>query len=113
LAERDPVLARYRVDRALAALSPPLARALASLVPDIALPPAQLAPAARAIVRAAAWTGAVDPEALVRAIARSAVATLAEQLFARSVPAAAGGRAAGVARELRVFSAALVAAAIA
>jgi GTP-binding protein EngB required for normal cell division len=107
LAERDPVLARYRVDRALAALTPPLSRALASLVPHVSLPPAQLAPTARAIVRATIWSSAPDPEAQVRAIARSAVATLAELLFARSLQAPATGHAAGVARELRAFAAAL------
>jgi GTP-binding protein EngB required for normal cell division len=106
-AARDPVLARYRVDRAVAALALPLARALASLVPEVRLVPDDLLHAARAIVRATAWGPSSDPSSLVRAIARSAVATLAEYLFAQSSAAPPTGRAAGVVRELRAFATAL------
>jgi hypothetical protein len=106
-AARDPVLLRYRVDRAVASLAPALARALASLVPDVDLVPDSLAPVARAIVRAASWGVASDPDAQVRAIARSAIAALAEHLFAQSAAPVTTGHAAGVVRELDAFAAAL------
>jgi hypothetical protein len=79
----------------------------------VGLTPAQLAPTARTIVRAAVSAVAADPEAQVRAIARTAVPTLAELLFARSTAQPAGGVAAGVVRELRAFQAALDATTIA
>ncbi len=106
-ATADPVLARYRVDRALAALASPLARALASLVPEAALSPAQLAPFTRALVRAAAASAPADPQALLPPLSRAAVATLVEQLFALSVAPAEPSRAVGLLRELHALGAAL------
>jgi len=107
IAERDAVLARYRVERALAAIAPPLSRGLAALADDPTLGPGQLAPAARALVRAAAAASPPDPDALLPPLARAAVATLVEQLFALSVPPAPSTRAAGLLRELHAFAAAL------
>jgi len=106
-ATADPVLGRYRVDRALATLAPPLARALASLVPEAGLSPARLTPFTRALVRAAASTGPVAPEALLPPLARAAVATVLEQLFALSVPPATPSPVAGRLRELHALGAAL------
>jgi hypothetical protein len=83
-----------------------LSRALASLAGDAGLGPAQLAPAARSLVRAAA-AARPDPDALLAPLARAAVATLVEQLFALSVAPAPSAKAAGVLRELRAFAAAL------
>jgi GTP-binding protein EngB required for normal cell division len=106
-ATTDPVLARYRVDRAVATLAPPLARALASLVPRATLSPAQLAPFARPLVRAAASCAPPDPEALLPPLARAAVATLVEQLFALSLRAPGVTHAVGVLRELDALRTAL------
>jgi small GTP-binding protein len=108
-AERDPVLARYRVERALAAIAPALSRAMASLAPEASasLGPAQLAPSARALVRAAAAVAEPEPEALLPPLARAAVATLIDQLFALSVAPPASTRAAGLLRELHALAAAL------
>jgi hypothetical protein len=105
--ESDPVLARYRVERALASFAPPLARALASLAPEASLSPAQLAPFTRALVRAAASASRTEPEALLPALARSAVATLVDQLFALSVAPVQPARAPGLLRELNALGAAL------
>jgi small GTP-binding protein len=106
-AARDPVLARYRVDRALTILAPPLARALASLAPPGTVTPAAMEASARAIVRAAAFGAAVPDDETLAAIASAAVATLIEELFSRSVPPASPRTAAGVLRELGAFARAL------
>ncbi len=107
-ARRDPVLARYRIDRALATLAPPLARALASLAPAGSLSPADLMSNARAIVRAAAASSAPDdPSVVASAAAVAGIATLADDLFARSAAVLRPGPAAGILRELRAFAAAL------
>jgi GTP-binding protein EngB required for normal cell division len=106
-ATRDPVLARYRIDRALASLAPPLSRALASLRPEVGLMPAQILPAARAIVRAAAGSAPFDVATVVGAIARASIATLSEQLFASSAAPPGRSLAPGVLRELSAFAEAL------
>jgi hypothetical protein len=80
---------------------------LASLEPEAALEPAQIAPAARAIVRAAVEAAAVDVEAVVLAIARASVATLSDQLIAAASAPATPGSAAGVVREMQAFADAL------
>jgi small GTP-binding protein len=103
----DPVLARYRIDRALASLAPPLSRALASIRPEVGLMPAQILPAARAIVRAAAGSYPSDVATVVAAIARAAIATLSDQLFASAAAAPRPTLAPGVVRELRAFAEAL------
>jgi hypothetical protein len=107
VAARDPVLARYRVDRAVAAIAPALSRALSAVVPEVDLPPARLAPQSRAAVRAAAWSARAQASGMLEAIAQSAVATLVEQLLAMSVAPAPSTAAAGVLRELGAFRAAL------
>jgi GTP-binding protein EngB required for normal cell division len=116
-AERDPLLGRYRVDRAVVSIAPALARAMASLVPEVELPPTRVASHARAIVRAAAFAESgvrfdsrSDSGERLTAIAHAAVATLVEELLGMSVPASAGAAgpgAAGVLRELSAFHAAL------
>jgi GTP-binding protein EngB required for normal cell division len=106
-ATTDPVLARYRVDRALATLASPLARALASLVPEASLSPAQLTPFTRALVRAAASSAPADPDSLLPPLSRAAVATLIEQLFTLSVARTEPSKALGLLRELHALGAAL------
>lgn len=106
-AARDAVLMRYRVDRALASLAPPLSRALAALAPEAAVSPADLLPSARSIVRAAVETSPFDSSAIVRAIARAGVAMLTERLFAASTATSPPMPAAGIVRELGAFAAAL------
>ncbi|HXX67577.1 MAG TPA: dynamin family protein [Polyangiaceae bacterium] len=106
-ASHDAVLMRYRVDRALASLAPPLSRALSSLAPEAALAPADLLPSARAIVRAAVESSPFDSSAIVRAIARAGIATLTERLFAASSATPPTLSATGIVRELGAFAAAL------
>jgi GTP-binding protein EngB required for normal cell division len=105
---RDPFTARYRIERAVAAVAPPLARALASLAPEAHLGPSQLNPTARSLVRAAAEASTEpDPAALLEPLARAAVATFVEHLFALSVAPAPPTHAAGLVRELAAFASAL------
>ncbi len=106
-AATDPVLARYRVERALALVAPPLALALVALAPEARLSAAALAPTARALVRAAAGASPPEPDALLTPLARAAIATLVEQLFAWSVAAGPPARTPGLLRELSAFSLAL------
>jgi GTP-binding protein EngB required for normal cell division len=103
----DPVLARYRVDRALAGLSPALSTALVSLAPEAAFPPDQLGPYARAIVRTAASCGPMDLDEMLLAIARSALATLTEMLLVFGGGDHAPTKTAGTLRELEAFERAL------
>jgi GTP-binding protein EngB required for normal cell division len=107
----DPALARYRVDRAVAAIAPALSRAMAALAPEAGVTPDDVAPAARAIVRAATASaraaGAPTLALLLDAAASAAVDTLAERLGATAVAPPPAGRAAGVLRELAAFAAAL------
>jgi GTP-binding protein EngB required for normal cell division len=107
-AVRDPILARYRVDRAVAALAPSLARIMASLSGDEGLDPSQWTQSARALVRAAADASeGAHPESLLAPLARAAVATLVERLFSLSVAPPAKPGPAGLLRELRALAAAL------
>lgn len=103
---RDRVLATYRVERALAHLAPPLANALAAMAPAARLLPAAVAPLARAAVRGAAGAQP-DADALALPLARAAIASLVEHLFALAVAPPPPPRAAGLLRELDAFTAAL------
>jgi GTP-binding protein EngB required for normal cell division len=110
-ATRDPAIARYRVDRALAGIAPALSRALASLAPETDLSPSELLPSVRAVVRAATWgtpaNGETPMSTIAPAIARAGIATLLDQLFAMSIAPVPPARSAGVLRELRAFASAL------
>jgi cellulose synthase operon protein C len=100
----DPSLARYRADRALVRLAPPLADALHSLAPSEDLSAADLLPTARALVRGFASAGDDPP---VTALARAAASTLVEYLGAMAVEPEAPMRAKGRARELTALAKAL------
>jgi hypothetical protein len=104
---RDPALARYRVDRALATMAERLSSELAALAPGGQLALDEVMPLARAVIRAAAWSAPADQRALAVTVARSAVPTLVEALFSLSSRPVPPMRAAGVLRELRALSAAL------
>jgi small GTP-binding protein len=108
-AGRDPVLARYRVDRAVAAIAPALSHALSAIVPAVEIAPARMATHARAVVRAAAWCAPPETNDMLSAIGRAAVTTLVEQLLELSVPPSPSPSisAAGVLRELKAIRAAL------
>ncbi|MDP9148825.1 MAG: hypothetical protein M3O36_02630, partial [Myxococcota bacterium] len=107
-AMRDPVLSRYRVERAADALALPLALALASLAPETELRALQLVPSTRALVRAtAAAAPSRDPAEWLLPLARTSVDTLVDQLFALSSVPRPSSAAAGIARELSAFAAAL------
>jgi small GTP-binding protein len=107
-AAADRALARYRVDRAIAHLAPPLARALASASGAAALSPAETLRMARPLVRAAAGC-ADDFETLLVPLARASIATLSEHLFALAVAPAPAPRARGLERELIALRDALLA----
>jgi GTP-binding protein EngB required for normal cell division len=113
-AENDPVLSRYRVDRAVSRLAEPLANVLASVArgrseAEVAgATQADLMPVVRAVVRAFAASGG-RAEALVP-LTRSAVASLVEHLLELAVAPPDRGRAEGRAFELEAIAAALGAA---
>jgi small GTP-binding protein len=100
----DPLLARYRADRALVRLAPPLAQALSRLAPSADVPARDLLPASRALVRGFAAAGGDPP---VPALARAAAATLVEHLGALAVLPPAPSRAEGRVRELVALAKAL------
>jgi len=107
-AEADPVLARYRVDRAITRLAGPLARVLASIAGGADTPGAteeDLAPLARAVVRTFAAAGG-RPDALVP-LTRSAVASMAEHLADLAAAPPERGRAEGRVAELEAIAGAL------
>jgi small GTP-binding protein len=104
--QTDPVLARYRVDRAASRLAAPLAKVLASVAGG---PPGageeDLAPLARAVVRTFAAAGG-RAEALVP-LTRSAITSLVEHLQELAVAPPERGRAEGRVAELEALHAAL------
>ena len=105
---RDRVLSRYRVDRALDRLAPPLAHALVALAPECELAPSQMLPLARNLVRAAAaCSDRKTYDAITAPLARAAVAALIEHLSAQAVAPEIPLRAAGLLRELGAFATAL------
>ena len=104
-AAADPILARYRVDRALAHLAPALASGLAALAEGTALTPPDLLPLARTLVRQTAFfevgTRAATP------LARAALASLVEYLSALAIVAPHATRAGGLRTELTALAEAL------
>ena len=117
-AVRDPALDRYRADRALEALAPTLAHSLASLAPEACVTAGELAPLARALVRAATSSSSRprsgiaggmasspgDIEELLAALGKAALATLIDHLFSLSVAPGPTGNAAGILRELNALA---------
>ena len=103
---KDPVLYRYRVDRATFHLAQSLARVVASLGwegdREIARAEQDELPMARALVRTFASTGG-NADALYP-LARSAVATLIERLFALATAPTTASPSAGLVDELRAIS---------
>ncbi len=106
-AGRDPALTRYRVNRAVAEVSPALRDALVAVAPEAS--PLGVDTSLRALVRGA--FGCAEPDATppLLGLARSALSTWVEHLLILASAPASPGRAAGVARELRAFAEALVA----
>ena len=107
-AEADPVLTRYRIDRAVTRLAQPLARVLASIAGGSDTPGAteeDLAPMCRAVVRTFAATGGRST-ALVP-LTRSAIASLVEHLLELAAAPPERGRAEGRVAELEAIGVAL------
>ena len=111
---RDPEPRRAtRCSPAIASIAPsppsprPCRAPWRALAPEAGLSPAQLAPSARALVRAAAAASLTTDEAPLLALSRAAVSTLVEQLFtlssAPAAPTTAGSRLA----ELKALAGAL------
>ena len=78
----DTSLLRYRVDRALSHLARPLAQALAGAADGSGVTPSDLAPLARASVRAFAWVAIAE----VRATSRPAPARAEQRRVPRRAP---------------------------
>jgi hypothetical protein len=107
-AEADPVLTRYRIDRAITRLAQPLARVLASVAGGADTPGAteeDFGPMVRAVVRTFAAAGG-RAESLVP-LTRSAIASVVEHLLELSAGAPERGRAEGRVAELEAIAAAL------
>jgi cellulose synthase operon protein C len=106
-AEADPVLTRYRIDRAITRLAQPLARVLCSVAGDgtTGATEEDLAPLCRAVVRTFAATGGRSG-ALVP-LTRSAIASLVEHLLELAAAPPERGRAEGQVAELEAIGAAL------
>ena len=107
-AEADPVLTRYRIDRAITRLAQPLARVLASVAGGADTPGAtenDLGPMVRAVVRTFAASGGRS-DALVP-LTRSAIASLVEHLLELAAAPPERGRAEGRVAELEAIGAAL------
>jgi small GTP-binding protein len=103
----DPILLRYRVERALARLGPTLAEGLSKLAPDAGLTPADLVPLTRALVRPLGFAAGAAAAQAVTPLARAAVATLIEHLGALAVPPPRRAIATGLQSELLALKAAL------
>ncbi|MBL9111559.1 MAG: hypothetical protein JNM74_19885 [Myxococcales bacterium] len=103
--ERDPVLYRYRVDRACHHLAGSLSKVLATLGHDgadeVTRAEAEGLPVAKALVRAFAATGG-QADALYP-LARVAVVTLVERLFSLATAPSDPAPASGLVDELRVL----------
>jgi hypothetical protein len=107
-AEADPVLTRYRIDRASTRLAQPLARVLASIAGGVDTPGAtedDLGSMVRAVVRTFAATGG-RADALLP-LTRSAVTSLVEHLLELAAAPPERGRAEGRVAELEAIGSAL------
>jgi len=107
-AEADPVLTRYRIDRAITRLAQPLARVLANVAGGADTPGAtedDLGPMVRAVVRTFAASGGRS-DALVP-LTRSAIASLVEHLIELAAAPPERGRAEGRVAELEAIGRAL------
>ena len=107
-AEADPVLMRYRIDRAVTRLAQPLARVLASVAGGADTPgmtEEDLGPLCRAVVRTFAASGGRST-ALVP-LTRSAIASVVEHLLELAASPPERGRAEGRVAELEAISLAL------
>ena len=106
--EADPVLSRYRVDRAITRLAQPLARVLASIAGGADTAGAtehDLLPMTRAVVRAFAAAGGRS-DTLVP-LTRSAIASMVEHLIELAGAPPERGRAEGRVAELEAIAGAL------
>jgi len=106
--EADPVLSRYRVDRAITRLAQPLARVLASIAGGADTAGAgehDLLPMTRAVVRAFAAAGGRS-DSLVP-LTRSAIASMVEHLLELAGAPPERGRAEGRVAELEAIATAL------
>jgi cellulose synthase operon protein C len=107
-AEADPVLMRYRVDRAVTRLAQPLARVLATVAGGRDTPGAteeDLGPLCRAVVRTFAASG--GRSAALVPLTRSAIASLVEHLLELAASPPERGRAEGRVAELEAILTAL------
>lgn len=102
VAAGDASLQRYGVDRALAHLARPLAHALAGAADGTGVTPGELAPLARASIRA--FASVADSSAPLLPLARSALASLVEHLVSAAAAPQSPLRAAGLVGELSSFS---------
>ncbi len=107
-AEADPVLTRYRIDRAITRLAAPLARVLASVAGGSDTPGVteeDLGPLCRAVVRTFAASG--GKSSVLVPLTRSAIASVVEHLLELAAAPPERGRAEGRVAELEAIGVAL------
>ncbi len=100
----DPLFARYRTERALALVAPPLAAAMAKIAASPSVTARDLTPVARALVRAYVARPGAAPLSL---LAHGAVGALVDHLTAFAVASPAPGVGTGRVRELMAIAEAL------
>lgn len=100
----DPLFARYRAERALVLVAPPLAEAMTKLVGSPSITATDLAPIARALVRA--YVARPGPTAFSM-LAPAAVSALVDQLSSYALAPPPPGIGTGRVRELMAVSLAL------
>ncbi|MBX3192305.1 MAG: dynamin family protein [Labilithrix sp.] len=106
-AEADPVLSRYKIDRAMTRLAGPLAKVLASIAaaPRAGAGEDDLMPFVRAVIRTFAASGG-RADALLP-LTRSAIASLVDHLLELAAAPPERGRAEGRVAELEALASAL------
>ncbi len=107
VAAADPLVARYRVERCLAHVAPPLAAGLVELAAGATVTTLELLPLARTLVRTAGFADAAGAELDGPSLARAAVASLVEHLSARATAKETADPAAGLEEELAALEKAL------
>ncbi len=105
--QTDDMLRRYRVERAVSHLAGPLASAIARETASVGLEPSTWRSIARASVRAAALASAareMNLDDITSASARSALASVVEELGTRAITAPQAPTARGLAAELEAIA---------
>lgn len=103
-AAHDPTMVRYRVDRAVARVTDPLAEGLTELTREAGAGTVPWTAVAKAVVRASAWA---SPQLDGAAIARAAIGGAVDELLARGLASTGAPPVAGLELELEAIEACL------